>query len=472
MNRPIEDRLRQAYAARADEVTPDTLVRRYSSPTEPPVGEHGATVVPLRRAPRWVAPAAAAASVVGLALLGWRISSTPAPDTSPARPTVSSTVWVPPTIEPSATATAGPSRPTGSVSPTSTPPAAAPLPTGELTRSAIPWSQVAGGWSVAIWASAPPGDRPADPAAAGPSAGLYLVGPTGGRYPIGTVPADSSVADVSPDGRRALVLPRVVGNTVDEWDLTTGQPRRLTFAGLRSVWGLTYTHPRGEALLVWGSDPSGAHRVERRDRTGAVQLALPGRDIPSASPDGRYLATHDQGDNALVISGNATGAEVARFGGPDGGARCVPVRWWDPTTVLASCSANDGPGVLWLVPARGAAARLAVPAVGTDGNWQAWATGGGTLVQGQTACSVGDVRLVPSSGAPLALATPRLAGDPLVVGVVGDTVQLLYTGCQGFGDREAQAYLSYDLGTRRITRLLGPGANGGTALSVVPVRAD
>src|SRR5689334_16928287 len=63
----------------------------------------------------------------------------------------------------------------------------------EGTIQDIPWSQVGGGWMLAMWSPATPTRGGAEPATGQPTfqtsaTTLYLISPEGGRYAITTFP--------------------------------------------------------------------------------------------------------------------------------------------------------------------------------------------------------------------------------------------------------------------------------------------
>ncbi len=126
--------------------------------------------------------------------------------------------------------TSGPvTTPTTAATPTTTAPL---LERGkEAPRSAIPWSQVGPGWTLALWGVIPGGPSGELSGGGAPPSTeaqtLYLVNPVGGRYVEATFAAgvDVQLADWSVTGRTALLAPgnRQVPVPLTTVDLVGGQ---------------------------------------------------------------------------------------------------------------------------------------------------------------------------------------------------------------------------------------------------------
>jgi hypothetical protein len=230
-------------------------------------------------------------------------------------------------------------------------------------RSAVPWGKVGHGWALAI-------DQATSTKPAQTSAGkiiLYLVDPLGGRYTLLSSPAkaknplvDGELADWSGDGRRALFVefPIAARSAQDEptyqLDLRTGKFSLVMVA--KTVEVLGYTRPRGGQLLVRTmnyADPSGIGTLEVLNLNGKVTRRLWHgwfQAPPISSPDGTIIAMPSDDGVHLVSS---TGAKL-RVLAP--GRYCAALRWWDKTTILATCVSGGGPDSqnMWLLPVSGA----------------------------------------------------------------------------------------------------------------------
>lgn len=252
-----------------------------------------------------------------------------------------------------------------------------------------------------------PGEKPApgepDPATAATT--LYLVDPAGNRYAISTLSGDDAdlhLIDWSGDGSRALFSD---GTKVISVDLHTGAQTTIPAKGYPR-----FTRPDGKALLLStsfsGNEPGTLQRI---DFNGNVQQTYPTEQLGGAGQfSGRYLASPDgmqlvlgtanlgnelvpRSDDSLVLVGN-DGTIIRTIPTPMQNARCAPMRWWTPTMVLASCSAEHGSGSqLWKVPIDGGAptALTAVnsgqgddPGFGSSiGEGVAWELTSGTFLQ-------------------------------------------------------------------------------------------
>lgn len=465
--RDTEELLRRAYAARAAEVTPQTLQRRYSSPTERPGGhadwadpkadgggaEPGRRVVRLRprgTTTRWLAPVAAAAALALVSLLVWRL--VPGPSAIGPGPGGRVTIATgepsdsPPVATAATSALPVPSTGTGVAGSSSAPRTLSqPSPSGEFSRDQIPWDLVGDGWVVAVWR-----DR-LDPRAVGT---LYLVSPVGARFSIGTLTPGERITDLSLDGRRALTVDP--SGTTREWDLAAGSPRVLPIPRNPVPTSVSYTHPQGRALLVVAG---GATRFAV---DGSTQLAFPAGEADWGSgfvalADGTGYVVAGSGAGPVLV-GNGTGAIARRYAAPAGLATCRPMRWWSPTVVLAACSAADGVRLV-LFPLDGSPATIAGSGARV---LDAWPHAGGQIGS-RDSCQP---PVLIGSG-PRAEVTPlsakSLAGQSITVLDVQDgRALLLGVGCTSLDDTSPMTLTALDVASGAEVALLGPGANGGT----------
>jgi hypothetical protein len=242
--------------------------------------------------------------------------------------------------------------------------------TGSL--SAIPWSLIGTGWTLAEVSTAPPG--PDGTATDGGTVTTYLVDPVGGKYQIQTSAGPPPVLLAwSGNGQTALfeVPPGSAGTGAgyELLSLTTGSMSALSLPAGVTVVG--FTRPDGLNILAV-NETATAFQLERFNLEGTYQAtigSLPvkpgvtpnwpdcGMDCGAlSSPTGLYAIWGVDGDEMQFLS-NAGGPVIRRLAVPDSGSpsSCVPLTWWNADTVLASCYAPDSVSrELWLVPTDGA----------------------------------------------------------------------------------------------------------------------
>jgi hypothetical protein len=443
MTRPVEDRLRAAYAARARRVGEDALVRRHPDPTvQSERGRAGHGRFP------WLTPLAAAASVLLLLGVGWAVG--------PGRPGATAPQQTPAT----APVASSPSRPSS---------------TSDQPRSAIPWDTVGQGWAVAVVVT--------HPASAGsPASGttLLLVSPQGQRYAVAGLGQPERVLDVSPDGHRALLS---AAGSVVEWDLAAGTSRVIPLPEQAEV---RYTKPLAKALILTVGQDTNTH-IERRALDGSLLLTVPvdrgwpqGMSDPVMTPDGLDVVVST--GTGLALLGNATGVVVRSYPPPAGYQRCAALRVWDARapSMLVRCTTTTDPSVsnLWAYPVDGSAPSplTLATAAHSPGFWDAWPLRNGAILQSvsDSCTTTGPLGLLNSSGLadppPLGLASlSSSAAMPAVLAVVGDTAYLTLDGCGG----ELQAPLyTVDLATGQAGTLIGTGTGEGAVASAVVITAS
>jgi hypothetical protein len=184
---------------------------------------------------------------------------------------------------------------------------------------------------------------------------LVVVSTTGERRVVYTHRAShryggARLEDWSTDGSTALLVTQTrKGSRLIRVDVTTGAVLRIATPPVETA----VLDPAGTGVLasVWNArserwdlarvDWTGTSTVLRRTISGTL---LAGRDGTVLTTDGR------NGHQQLLVS-VADGSLVTSFRTP----YCVPVRWWDATRTLQTCSDND----LHLVdPTTGADTRL------------------------------------------------------------------------------------------------------------------
>jgi hypothetical protein len=222
----------------------------------------------------------------------------------------------------------------------------------QAVAAGVPWARVGPGWVLAeYWPARELSGGQVK--AAAPT--LYLIDPAGLRYVLHRWPATKNppyVLDWSGDKTRALI--GFEGSSkLEQLTLATGQasPVRLP----AKVEPLGYTRPTGQGLL--GLRAAGSRfQLARYSLTGSlVQVLATGPDDETAvySPSGQTLAVAGATGVQLVSnSGGVLRTLPVPGTGSDG---CLPARWWNATTILATCVAKGARrDRLWLVPASGA----------------------------------------------------------------------------------------------------------------------
>jgi hypothetical protein len=462
MNSHTEERLRAAFEAKADQVTDERLNQlaaqrqlhggtEWNSTGDPATAfrisaetDLDEDVTPLGtdrdtgsgRHSRWFAPVLAAAAVVALAVGVTAIS---------------------------ATRNSGTPRPGNSAGPTTL--LGANL---QADRSKIPWSQVNAGWTLALWTAAAL-DSQQDTTKTRPQT-VYLVNPIGGRYLITTLSGNYTLrlADWSTDVRSALLIRQGdKSSQVIRLDLASGAMQSFTAAG-KVRWAM-FTKPSGSAILL---ERAGA-AIERVSLSGAHQLTYPKSrttDVitfsrPLSSPDGRLLVFDS--DHGLVVRAE-NGTLRRTIAPPKQTTACSPLQWWNANSVLASCEGDVFGGQLFVVPlvTPGAITSLGPPASLENQFTLAWQLDSGVLLLNfATDCGVGVLGKLDSTGHAVSRAMPTgLSGYGL--NPAGTTPSAVTFVIAGSCNREyAPALVSYNPGTNELTRLLGPGLNGGTVLN-------
>jgi hypothetical protein len=272
------------------------------------------------------------------------------------------------------------------------------LPAGLTgSRSAIPWSLVGSGWTLAEVSGAPAGSSQPG------SITTYLVDPAGGRYQV-QVSSPGAVPQLlawSGDAQNALLAVPSGGSgaSYELLSLTTGDITSLPLPA--NVTAVGFTRPDGFAILAVRENPD-AFKLQRYTLQGGLQATIgslprkPGSPdyLPGcgtacgalSSPDGTLDVWGVTGDEMQLV-GNA-GGKVTKLTVP-GAASCVPLTWWDSSTVLSYCGVTGQPsaGQLWIVPTDGSQPSQLTQTSGSGsgngnliGAWQAAGTTYATVV--------------------------------------------------------------------------------------------
>jgi hypothetical protein len=318
--------------------------------------------------------------------------------------------------------------------PTGTAQAAAPR--SASSRSVVPWQSVGPGWVLDTYSA---GTR----ARRAPTT-LYLVSPGGAKYPllswpVSATPAPTLEAWAGSKTEALFVLNSANGQPggYGELNLTTGKMTRVAFASAATV-PIGYTRPSGAQIL--GITQSGsAATFARYTQSGALVKKLVTVDQAlgaSYSPDGSALAVPAPG--GLLLVSNAGGV-LRKLPVPGAGAKttCEPVRWWNATTVLASC------GRLWLVPAGGARPSALTPVRDPAkpphdyGDLDAWQLPSGLYLQSAGACGTLELNRQAANGSITGVNVPGMTNSPVVVTASGARLLVGQLGCDGSGGQLA-----------------------------------
>jgi TolB protein len=304
-------------------------------------------------------------------------------------------------------------------------------------RSAIPWPLVGSGWALAEYSAAQPQANGAAPSSG--SQTTYLVDPAGGKYVIATSSGNTAPQLIawSGDAKTALFGP-AASNTAGAaagyslLHVATGQTTPLQLPPDVSAAG--FTRPDGLNILAV-RHKAGSFWLERYDLSGAFtgkMGSLPskageiwpangcGYGCALSSPDGLLDVWGIFGDEMHVLSNS--GGKSRKLHVPDSHS-CVPLSWWDDSTILADCVAAklpDDATQLWLVPDNGSAPRpLTQPAAAGSGRiagaWQAGSTVYVTSVTSRQ-CSG-----VPVQSAGLGISPASSSGPASPISIPGTT---------------------------------------------------
>ena len=113
------------------------------------------------------------------------------------------------------------------------------------------------------------------------------------------------------------------------------------------------------------------------------------------------------------------------------------MRWWNATTVLASC------GRLWLVPASGARPSALTPVRNPAkppndyGDLDAWQLPSGLYLQSAGACGTLELNRQAANGSITKVTVPGMTNSPVVVTAYGAQLLIGQLGCEGSGGQLA-----------------------------------
>ena len=339
------------------------------------------------------------------------------------------------------------------------------------TKAAVPWKSVGPGWVLDTYSTR-------TTAKAAPAT-LYLISPAGAKYPLYTWKASKTLAPllVTWAGNKTEALfqlysPENTFSGYGELNLLTGKMTRIAFANPASST-LSYTLPTGQQLL--GSTANGkTATVARYTRAGALVKTLVTE--PSSATNGlpltvRYSPSGAElgvgAPNGLLLASNAGGVlRKLPVPGTDTRIGCVPVRWWNTATILASCMpANSDTERLWLVPVSGARPSALTPvrnpakAPHDYGDIDAWRLPSGLYLQSLGACGTLELNKQAANGSITRVTVPGMADSPVVVTAAGARLLVEQFGCDGAGGQLAW----YNPATKAEQWLLRSGAGEAVA---------
>jgi hypothetical protein len=341
------------------------------------------------------------------------------------------------------------------------------------TQAATALTGVGAGWSLAQYSGTTAGG--VTPRKTGVTT-LYLVSPQGAKrtlyaWPAGQAGTGWTLLDWSGDKTRALFA-GPAQNTVGQLVLATGKFTSFTLPSGTQAVG--YSRPDGTAILATQQAGS-TDKVLRYDLAGRQEQVLASGSANSASvavysPDGTSLAVN--GPKALEQVSN-TGHVVRSLPVP-GNTDCQPVRWWNASTILASCIApGQSAPRLWLVPVTGAQPTALTPQRGASGpdlgDIGAWPLPSGLYLQALGPCGVIFIAKQASTGAATPINVPGTAGNDNQI-VAADGARLLVraqTSCES-----STSLLWFNPATRAVQMLIRAPAGTAGVIADVPYRAS
>jgi TolB protein len=287
---------------------------------------------------------------------------------------------------------------------------AAAQPARSTAGAGVPWSRVGTGWVLAQYTTAAPEGGKTGPAA------LYLISPGGARYKLASWPDWKTAPELvawSPDGKRALFENFSGRDDVEQLTLGTGRMTRFALPGDTTPIG--YTTPRGLNIVTGRPSGSGTS-LARYDLSGRLVRSL------GSSADGAVLY---EPSGAGFVTGTSSGLKLVSNGGslvrklPVPGTSadtCNPARWWDASTILASCAPpNAAAPQLWLVPVDGGRPSALTPRRGASsrdlGDLDAWSLSSGLYLQAAGPCGVLHIFRQARDGSIKLVTVPHTTGD-------------------------------------------------------------
>ena len=377
-----------------------------------------------------------------------------------------------------ATTTTAPTTTTSSPTTTTSTVPLAPVTTdprlpSALSRSLIPIDEIDQGWVAVVYSASQ-----IEPFEEGPQV-IYLVSPAGDRYEIAAFPVGGPIpmlGALANDGTHVVAAMWTLAQIgVVSIDIATGVTHTIAeFEDTNPRLGTTL--PTGRDVVVDRStfEPTDEYlTVYRTDGSVFAEIATKGSDWPTYSwlygLDGTFLVVGD-GESLRVVGNDGT--FIRTLDAP--AALCDAVRWWDQTTILASCVPDpvaETMGyyhVLWLVPIDGSApTRLTVdpdPEVNVVefGHADAWRAGDETLLQWWGDCGARGIEVLQPDGTAEWLELEVTDGPWIYAQAADDLVIQTSAGC---GDTFGALHLIRTDGT--LVRTLVPQVAGYQGVTTV-----
>ncbi len=338
------------------------------------------------------------------------------------------------------------------------------------TASASQLAAAGAGWTLAEYSAAAVSEGTVGQAGA---TTLYLVSPQGSKQVLYHWPAAGQarwrLTDWSGDKSRALFVGSAP-NSVGQLVLATGKFTSFTLpAGTQAI---SYSRPQGTAVLA-AQQASSGDKIVRYDLTGHLEKTL-----ASGPQNAANVAVYSPDGTAMAVNGAEGIAEVTNSSGATrslpapAGATCQPVRWWDASTILASCVAAGQAGSrLWLFPVSGARpTALTQPRSpkGPDlGDIDAWRLPSGLYLQAAGACGVIFIAKQASDGSATTVNVPQTRGNDNQI-VTADGSRLLVraqTSCE-----QSTSLLWFTPSTSAVQMLIRAPSGIQGVIAAVPYR--
>jgi hypothetical protein len=340
------------------------------------------------------------------------------------------------------------------------------------TLAGVPWSKVGPGWELAEYSTGRPPGTVTGGVVKAYQVTLYLISPAGARYAVHSWTGPATVPYLiawSGDKTRALL--DLSAGKYEQLTLATGKLTAVRLAGQAQPAG--YTLPDGLNILgvTEGSTSTSPVTIARYSLTGRLlQVLTRGVD--------ENTAVYAANGTVLAVSGSAGVALISNHGGvirrlpvPGTDARvgCAPVRWWNSTTVLATCFANGAAAPrLWLVPISGRRPTALTPQRGGSspdlGDIGAWQLPSGTYLQALGACGTLQIFRQAANGSITSVVPAHTAGqDNRIVTALGARLLIdAQTACPG-----SESLLWYNPATKSEQWLLRTPAGTAGVISVL-----
>jgi len=320
--------------------------------------------------------------------------------------------------------------------------------------TAVPWSHVGPGWVLVEYTTAVPEGGKTGPAT------LYLISPGGAKYKLASW-ADNRTAPQllawSPDGKRALFQVFSGKGGVEIRTLASGQTTTFALPGGASPAG--FTTPDG--LNIVAGRLSGAQTILGRYNLSGKLIRSLGWSTDGAAlyePSGAAFVTGASAGLKLVSNNGALIRKLPVSGTSSN--TCNPVRWWNGSTILASCAPpSTAAPQLWLVPLNGGRPAALTPrrsASSRDlGDLDAWSLSSGLYLQAAGPCGVLQIFKQARDGSIKLVSVPHTEGDNAVLTASGSRLLVQApTSCLG-----STSLLWYDPGSHAEQWLIRAPSN-------------